>query len=282
MNKTFTFLILIYGLASSVSADDQAKSTCTMVVEEALNNLHQGPFSARVEGVKYDPLLGPISWKGHWEFRDGEGERKFTLESSLESFIHHSSGHGREQWMEDTQTGRIRRIGNRQWRKFAVNGVLTYEDLAKVPSGYLAEAGSCTQFQESDSTYQVTLGMSPKYQSFYSKLEIAFSKNPVLPKRITFFDLRRQEQKTLKLDGFQPVGAKWIFSAINAFREESPSSLSLNFAGISFPGNEVALIEPMLEPVFPVQPSGFYWILSNLRGIERPQPRQEQNAAITR
>ncbi len=276
MNKIISSLAFAGSLFVTAAASDSMQ-TCMDLVKEALGNLHEEAFSAEVGGVKWDPLQGEISWTGHWEFRDTQGERTFTYKSPAENFTHRSRNYGREQWMEDAQSGRVRRIGNRQWRKFAVNGVLTYEDLVKMPTGYLAEAGKCTQFRESDSTYHLTVKVEPAYQSNYSKLEVTLGKRPVLPLAVAFFDWRGEEQKVFEIGGFQSVGSKWVFSRIDAFGQNSPAGLSLHLARITLPDEEPSSLEPEIK----IHPSGFYWILSHRRDMEKYRLLEDLNAAVS-
>ena len=56
---------------------------------------------------------------------------------------------------------------------------MTYEDMLKFPSDFFLEYSSCRGIKTTDSTYQIIMTLKPVFQSFYSRLEVTLSTQPV-------------------------------------------------------------------------------------------------------
>jgi hypothetical protein len=137
--------------------------------------------------VRDSYLRGEDTLRGWMEFRDGRGERGLSLTGGGESFEWRSRSHGAEQWRRDDATERLRRIPPHSLKKPALAAApLSYEDLLRFPLGYFDRFVACKRLQETDSTYELTLSLSPLASSRYASAEVSLRKSPVLLRRVVF------------------------------------------------------------------------------------------------
>jgi hypothetical protein len=201
---------------------------------QALKNQYRGHYQATMEIVNETFPLGLDTLSGQAEFSDEIGERRISLASPKKAFEYHSLQFGREQWITDDNSHRIRRIANRQWKKGLVGSLLTYEDMLKLPTDFFLEYSSCKGLKAMDSTYQLSMSLKPLFQSFYSRLEVTLTKNPVLLKSITFYGQGQQKIKTMTIVGYHQVENKWLISDLTVSDCDSLSSLRMCFRHYSF------------------------------------------------
>jgi hypothetical protein len=232
-------LLLALGLPLAVQAgpeDDMAQQ----LLYKALENQYRGRYQARVELVEESFSQGRDSLAGQAEFADDLGERRISLSGEKKSFEYKCLNHGREQWITDGNSQRVRRIANRQWKKGIFGNLLTYEDMLKFPADFLLEYSSCNGMKVTDSAYQISMLLKPAYQSFYSRLEVTLSRDPVLLKGMTFYGLNDQKLKSMEVTGYKQVHGRYLVSDLSLVDCDSTASLQMCFKNWSFQETPVA------------------------------------------
>lgn len=200
---------------------------------QALENQYRGRYHAKLEMVEENFFTGRDSLAGQAEFADDLGERRLILAGSRKSFEYRSLDFGREQWVVDGNSRRIRRIANRQWKKGQFGTLLTYEDMLKFPADFLLEYSSCKGISVSDSAYQISMTLKPTFQSFYSRLEVTLGKDPVLLKGLTFHGANGQKLKSMRVDGYQKIEGRWLASDLSLVDCDSTASLRMCLRNVS-------------------------------------------------
>lgn len=216
--------------------DDMAQQ----LLFKALENQYRGRYQAKVELIEESFARGRDSLAGQVEFADDLGERRISFAGSGKSFEYKCLNHGKEQWVTDGNSQRIRRIANRQWKKGVFGNLLTYEDLLKFPMDFFLEYSSCKGVKVTDSAYQISMLLKPAYQSFYSRLEVTLSKEPVLLKGMTFYGLNDQRLKSMEVTGYKQVHGRYLVSDLNVVACDSTASLQMCFKNWSFQDTPVA------------------------------------------
>jgi hypothetical protein len=183
---------------------------------------------------------GRDSLAGMAEFADEVGERKISLTGPRKSIAYHSLNFGKEQWITDASTGRIRRIANRQWKKNMIGSLLTYEDMLKFPTDFFLEYSSCKGVKTTDSTFEIAMMLRPVFQSFYTKLEVTLSRNPVLLRKIAFYGPQDKKLKTMELRGYKETEGKWLATDMAMFDCDTLSSVKMCMRNFSFQVGSVA------------------------------------------
>lgn len=218
------------GAAKAASEDDIARPLLT----QALENQYHGRYQATIEMVHDDFTAGKDSLAGYAEFADDLGERKMCLAGPKRSFEYKSLNFGKEQWITDEGTHRVRRIANRQWKKGVFGNLLTYEDMLKLPADFFLEYSSCKSLRITDSTYEISMLLKPIYQSFYSRLDVELAKNPVLVKNMVFYGTHGEKLKTLTVKAYKELEGKWLASDLGLADSDSLSSLRMCLKNFSF------------------------------------------------
>ncbi len=218
-------------IAAKVSTEEEQ---VRQLLTKALENQYRGPYHANIEWVEQAFPMGKDSLNGKVEFSDEIGERKFSLTSQEKAFEYHSQFFGKEQWITDKNTQRIRRIANRQWKKCVFGNLLTYEDILKLPTDFFLQYSRYKNFKINDSSYQLTLLLKPIVQSLYSKIDITLSKNPVLLRNVVFYGHEGRKIKTMDLKGFNQEAGKWLFSELSVYDCDSLSNVRMCFKHFSF------------------------------------------------
>jgi hypothetical protein len=215
---------------ASVSEDEIARPLLT----QALENQFHGRYQATLEMVHEDFAAGKDSLAGYAEFADDLGERKMCLAGAGKAFEYKSLNYGKEQWITDEGTHRVRRIANRQWKKGVFGNLLTYEDMLKLPADFFLEYSACKSLRITDSTYQISMALKPLYQSFYSRLDVELSKSPVLVRTIVFYGTHGERLKTLAVKGYKELEGKWMATELGLADNDSLASLRMCFKNFSF------------------------------------------------
>lgn len=234
--KVFILLVSAAGVGpafaepAGASQDEIARPLLT----QALENQFHGRYQATVEMVHDDFTSGKDSLAGYAEFADDLGQRKLCLTGSRKAFEYKSLNFGKEQWITDEETHRVRRIANRQWKKGVFGTLLTYEDMLKLPADFFLEFSACKSLRITDSNYQISMALKPIYQSFYSRLDVELSKNPVLVKSMVFYGTHGERLKTLTVRGYQELEGKWLATDLGLADNDSLSSLRMCFKNFSF------------------------------------------------
>jgi hypothetical protein len=222
------------GLALAESAASTQDEMARPLLTQALENQFHGRYQATVELVHDDFTSGKDSLAGYAEFADDLGQRKLCLSGSRKAFEYKSLNFGKEQWITDQETHRVRRIANRQWKKGVFGTLLTYEDMLKLPADFFLEFSTCKSLRITDSTYQISMALKPLYQSFYSSLDVELSKSPVLVKRLVFYGTHGERLKSLAVKGYQELEGKWLATDLGLADNDSLSSLRMCFKNFSF------------------------------------------------
>jgi hypothetical protein len=217
-------------MAHAASEDEMARPLLT----QALENQFHGRYQATLEIVHDDFAAGKDSLAGYAEFSDDLGERKICLAGPGKSFEYKSLNFGKEQWITDESTHRVRRIANRQWKKGVFGTLLTYEDMLKLPADFFLEYSACKSLRVTDSAYQISMELKPLYQSCYSRLDVELGKNPVLVKSMVFYGSHGERLKTLTVSGYKEMEGKWLATDMGLSNTDSLASLRMCFKNFSF------------------------------------------------
>jgi hypothetical protein len=217
-------------MAHAASEDEMARPLLT----QALENQFHGRYQATLEIVHDDFAAGKDSLAGYAEFSDDLGERKICLAGPGKSFEYKSLNFGKEQWITDEATHRVRRIANRQWKKGVFGTLLTYEDMLKLPADFFLEYSACKSLRVTDSAYQISMELKPLYQSCYSRLDVELGKNPVLVKSMVFYGSHGERLKTPTVSGYKEMEGKWLATDMGLSNTDSLASLRMCFKNFSF------------------------------------------------
>jgi hypothetical protein len=184
------------------------------LLARARENQFSGDRAYTVLCVRDSYLRGEDSLTGWIDFRDTRGERRLSLAGGNESFEWWSRQYGAEQWRRDDATERLRRIPPRSLKKPALAaGPLSYEDLVRFPLGYFDRFVSCKRLQETDSTYELTLALSPFFSSRYASAEVSLGKRPLLLRRVVFSGPGKPP-KALSVAAYRLEGGKYAPSEV--------------------------------------------------------------------
>jgi hypothetical protein len=230
--KTLFYGLLLSGVACAFGAyeDDVARPLLT----QALENQYHGRYQATMEMVNENFKDGKDSLAGWAAFDDVVGERKMSLTGPQKAFEYRSLNFGKEQWVTDENSQRIRRIANRQWKKGVFGNLLTYEDMLKLPSDFFLEYSSCKGVTVTDSAYEISMTLKPLFQSFYSRIDVTLGKNPVLVKGMTFYGTHGEKLKTLEVKGYKEIEGKWLVTDMSVADKDSTANVQMSFKNFSF------------------------------------------------
>ena len=216
---------------AAAAADDDIARPLLM---QAMENQYHGRYQATMTLVNENFTEGKDSLSGWAEFADDVGERRICLSGSKRAFEYKSLNYGKEQWITDDNSRRIRRIANRQWKKGVFGNLLTYEDMLKLPVDFFLEYSSCKGVKTTDSTYQICMSLKPLFQSFYSRIDVTLGKSPVLLKAMTFYGTHGEKLKTLEITGYREAEGKWLMTDMSFADADSLAGLQMCFRNFSF------------------------------------------------
>jgi hypothetical protein len=222
---------LFAAAGAAAAADDDIARPLLM---QAMENQYHGRYQATMELVNENFADGKDSLRGWAEFADDVGERKITLSGPKRAFEYRSLNYGKEQWITDDNSNRIRRIANRQWKKGLFGNLLTYEDMLKLPVDFFLEYSSCKGVKTTDSTYQISMTLKPLFQSFYSRIDVTLGKTPVLLKAMTFYGTHGEKLKTMQIKGYREMEGKWLLTDLALADNDSLCNLQMCFKNFSF------------------------------------------------
>ena len=216
--------------AFGATDDDVARP----LLMQALENQYHGRYQASMEMVNDNFADGKDSLAGWAEFSDDVGERRMCLAGPKKAFEYRSLNYGKEQWVTDDNSRRVRRIANRQWKKGVFGNLLTYEDMLKLPADFFLEYSSCKGVKATDSAYQISMTLKPLFQSFYSRIDVCLSKAPVLVKAMTFYGTHGEKLKSMEVKGYKEMDGKWLVTDMKVADNDSTASLQMCFKNFSF------------------------------------------------
>jgi hypothetical protein len=224
--------LFLCGAAGAMGATDD--DVARPLLMQALENQYHGRYQATMEMINENFADGKDSLSGWAEFADDVGERKMCLSGSKKAFEYRSLNYGREQWVTDDNSRRVRRIANRQWKKGVFGNLLTYEDMLKLPADFFLEYSSCKGVKTTDSAYQISMTLKPLFQSFYSRIDVTLGKSPVLVKAMTFFGTHGEKLKTMEVTCYKEMEGKWLMTDMSVADNDSTASLRMCFKNFSF------------------------------------------------
>src|SRR3989338_3829866 len=131
------FLLLALAAPVPGNADSLADPASLRWLRAAGDNAFRGGYSGELLFVRCSFTAGTDSLRGALKFDDPAGERHIRLEGRRETCEWWSVNFGQEQWWKDKRTERLRRIPHHSLKKPLFGSLLTYEDLLKLPAGYL-------------------------------------------------------------------------------------------------------------------------------------------------
>jgi hypothetical protein len=237
IRSLFCGLFLTAAAAAFGAADDDLARPLLM---QALENQYHGRYQATMELVNDNFADGKDSLAGWAEFADDVGERRICLAGSKKAFEYRSLNYGKEQWITDDNSRRVRRIANRQWKKGVFGTLLTYEDMLKLPADFFLEYSSCKGVKTTDSTYQICMTLKPVFQSFYSRIDVTLAKSPVLLRAMTFYGTHGEKLKTMQVKGYKEMEGKWLMTDLSVADNDSLASLQMCFKNFSFTESPLA------------------------------------------
>lgn len=229
--KTLLLSALALPFGSVWAADEDLAQ---QLLYQVLENQYRGRYNASLDWVEDSFSKGRDSLSGQAEFADDLGERRVVLSGARKSFEYKSLNFGKEQWVVDGSSNRIRRIANRQWKKGISGTLVTYEDMLKFPMDFFLEYSSCKGVKVTDTTYEINMLLKPAFQSFYSRLEVTLAKEPVLLKGVTFYGMNDQKLKTMEVNAYKKVAGRYLVSDLSVVDCDSTSSLQMCFRNFTF------------------------------------------------
>ena len=232
--RTLCLSAMMTALAWTASSASPEDAIARPLLTQAVENQFHGRYQATVELVHDNFTSGKDSLAGWAEFADDLGERKMCLAGGRKAFEYKSLNFGKEQWITDDASHRIRRIANRQWKKGVFGPLLTYEDMLKLPADFFMEYSSCKSLRITDSTYQISILLKPIYQSFYSRLDVELTKSPVLVRSLVFYGTHGERLKSMEVKCYKEMEGKWLATDLGLADSDSLSSLRMCFKNFSF------------------------------------------------
>ena len=184
---TFNALILAVPVLVCPASGQGLTTEAGNLLARARENQYGGDRTVSVLCVRDSYLRGEDTLSGWMEFHDARGERRLSLRGAGVAFEWWSRSFGEDQWWKDDDTERLRRIAPHSLKKPALAASpLSYEDLVRFPLGYFDRFTACKRLQETDSTYELTLTLSPLVSSRYSTADVSIGKRPLLLRRVIF------------------------------------------------------------------------------------------------
>jgi hypothetical protein len=206
--------------AQTAAAGAGGDPAASVLLSRARDRQHEGAFTASVTCIRESFLGGADTLRGRWESGRLPGERRLSLSGGDDAFEWWSRADGGEQWRREGTQGRLRRLPPHSRRKPAFAPDVSYEDLARLPLGYLDGHRGAQRLSETDST--VTLGLLPggALATLYGKLEVTLGRGDGLLRRVFFLGAQGRPSKTLTIARYvaTPQGmfpAELVFSSVD-------------------------------------------------------------------
>ncbi|MEO7424468.1 MAG: outer membrane lipoprotein-sorting protein [Fibrobacteria bacterium] len=266
-------LLCAAGFIHGATEDDLARP----LLLQALENQYHGRYQANLQMINENFADGKDSLSGWAEFADDVGERKISLSGPAKAFEYKSLNFGKEQWITDDNSRRVRRIANRQWKKGVFGNLLTYEDMLKLPADFFLEYSSCKSVKVTDSAYQISMTLKPLFQSFYSRIDVTLSKTPVLVKGMVFFGGHGERLKSLEVKGYQEMEGKWLVTNMCVADNDSTASLQMCFKNFSFTESPLAQSQKIKAGLVANRPLLVPAPAGNAGELERENPEDVSN-----
>lgn len=225
-----------------------------LLLEQARRIRQAGDLEGTVMVVREGFLAGSDTLRGAFTWR--ADERTLALGGPGTRFEWWSRADGREQWFRSGEGGRPRRLPPHAWRRPAFSPDISFEDLARLPSGYTEEARVARTQRVDDTTAVLELVPPQGLGLFYAALDATFSGSPALLRRIVFRGHPGRPSRTLEIvryaalpDGLMPVELEFT-SGDGLTRTRLVFSPSLS--GSAGSARDHAIVHPPEAPVFAV------------------------------
>ncbi len=179
-----------------------------LLLARAKEHHHQGAFTAEVVCVRESFLGGRDTLRGVFQAGPGPGERRLTLRGPDDGFEWWSRGDGAEQWGREGVSGRLRRLAPYSRKKPAFSPDISYEDLARLPFGYLDGHRGAQRAREHDSAVVLRLAPGGALATLYASLEAVIGRDALL-RQVVFTGNGARPSKTMRVGRYvtTPAGA---------------------------------------------------------------------------
>lgn len=158
----------------------------TLVLERARARHGAGAFAAEVICVRESFLSGRDTLRGVLEAGPAPGERRLSLRGAEDAFEWWSRGDGAEQWRREGLEGRARRLAPYSRKKPSFAPDVSYEDLVRLPFGYLEGHRGARRVSETDSTVTLALAPGGALAALYASMTVTLGKRDALLRRVEF------------------------------------------------------------------------------------------------
>ena len=180
-----------------------------LLLSRARAHHHDGLFTAEVVCVRESFLEGRDTLRGILRAGPASGERRLRLRGADDGFEWWSRGDGAEQWGRTGLTGRLRRLAPYSRKKPAFAADISYEDLVRLPFGYLDGHQGAQKTHEDDSTVTVRIAPIGALAVLYTSLDATLGRQDALLRKVVFTGNGSRPSKTMHVTRYEttPEGA---------------------------------------------------------------------------
>ncbi len=181
----------------------------TMLLARAREHHHGGAFTAEVVCVRASFLGGRDTLRGVLQVGPVAGERRLSLRGAEDGFEWWSRGDGVEQWGREGVSGRLRRLAPYSRKKPAFSPDISYEDLVRLPFGYLEGHRGARRARENDSAVVIQLAPGGALATLYASLEATVGRQDALLRKVDFTGNGPRPSRTMRVARYvtTPEGA---------------------------------------------------------------------------
>jgi hypothetical protein len=202
----------------------------SVLLSRARDRQHTGAFSATVLCVRESFLRDADTLRGQWESGRIAGERRLTVSGPTDAFEWWSRAHGGEQWRREGTPGHLRRLPPHSRKKPALSPDVSYEDLARLPFGYLEGHRGLRRVAETDSTITLSLIPGGPLAALYSSLDVTLGRGDALVRRVLFTGYGGRPSKTLVVSRYLATAQGMFPTALVYSSADGLSATSISFA----------------------------------------------------
>lgn len=238
--------------ALATAAAPQGKDPgAAALIARARERFSAHAVAASVVCVRESFLGGRDTLRGEWESGRVAGERRLSLRGSGDAFEWWSRAEGGEQWRREGDAGRLRRLPPHSRKKPAFSPDVSYEDLARLPHGYLDGHRGARRLAETDSTITVGLVPGGALAALYGSLEVTLGRADALPRRIRFVGLGARPSKTLTVARYTAAPGGVFPAELVYAAGDGLSATRLTFVpALAAPARDKATARPGTAPRF--------------------------------
>lgn len=180
----------------------------TLLLARAKEHHHEDAFTAEVLCVRESFLGGRDTLRGVFQSGPAPGERRLTLRGPADGFEWWSRDDGAEQWAREGVSGRLRRLAPYSRKKPAFSPDISYEDLARLPFGYLEDHRGAQRARAHDSAVVLRLAPGGALATLYASLEAVIGRDALL-RQVVFTGNGTRPSKTMRVGRYvaTPAGA---------------------------------------------------------------------------